>query len=303
MAAATAGAVLVQAVLWAMATPGSLSRTEPPPSPIVGGEPTAPGEFDTVVAVQADNGLCTGIVVAPTLVLTAGHCLVDLELGQILRMYYGDNLDMYQPVDGVSYGVHPEFCRDCVEDIHDYGYVVIASEFAPPSGSFVLPIVEQDEWDEAIIPGGDVTIVGFGEDPAVGGIMEGIGIKRKVTTGIEKFSEQGLEFFAGGGDKDSCFGDSGAPALARLDNGALRIAGITSRGSDPCGGGGYYGAPFPALCWLRDETGVDLLGGACCDCLDMSPPDTDAGCACGPRRDALGMLLPLVVLACVRRRR
>jgi hypothetical protein len=303
MAAVTAGAAVVQAALWATAIPGSLARVEPAPTPIVGGEPTEPGEFDTVVAVQADDGLCTGIMVSPTVALTAGHCLVDLEIGQPLRMFYGDDIDMYQPVDGTGWGVHPDFCRDCVEDIHDYGYVVIESAFAPPSGAFVLPIVEQDEWDEAIVPGGAVTIVGFGEDPDAGGIMGGIGVKRKVTTEIAKFSEEGLEFFAGGESKDSCFGDSGAPAIARLQDGTVRIAGITSRGSDPCGGGGFYGAPFPALCWLRDETGVDLLGGECCDCLDMTPPPLDSGCATGGRRGGAASLLPLLLVALVRRRR
>ena len=60
----------------------------------------------------------------------------------------------------------------------------------------------------------------------------------------------------------------------------LRLAGITSRGSNPCGDGGFYGAPYAALCWLEEETGVDLRADGCggCDCIDTSPPPEEGQC-------------------------
>jgi len=252
--------------------------TERPVLPIIGGEETEPGEFDGVVAVIAGTGLCTGTVVADRLVLTAAHCLAGLRADAEIEVWFGDELDSTNRVPVESYGVHPQFCGECTEDIFDYGYVVIAADFTVPGG-FILPITTQDEWDQAMVPGREVTLVGYGEDPAVDAIDAGIGVKRKVTTTIRRQTDGGLEFYAGGMMQDSCRGDSGGPAFVRVGDGTLRLGGITSRGSDPCGDGGYYGAPYPALCWVRDETGVDLVGDACntCDCLDMAP-EKDEGC-------------------------
>lgn len=255
----------------------ALQASPPPVVPIIGGEPTAPGEFDGVVAIQAGNGLCSGTVVAPRLVLTAAHCLDQLDDNSTVIVHYGDEVDQ-GTVAAVSWDSHPRFCPDCKEDLYDFGYVEIASDFVVPGG-YQVPIASQLEWDEAIHAGAEVILVGFGDDPGAEG--DTIGIKRKVTTTIGKLTPAGLEFYAGGNLRDSCNGDSGGPAFARMGNGELRLAGITSRGSNPCGKGGYYGAPYAALCWLRDETGVDFVGGACanCDCIDTAPPDDDKGCS------------------------
>ncbi|HET6581930.1 MAG TPA: S1 family peptidase [Nannocystaceae bacterium] len=280
-------------------------RAEPPaPRPIVGGEPTEAGDFDGVVAVVAGSGLCTGTVVAPRLVLTAAHCLAGLRQDTEIEVYFGQEINAADKVAATDYGVHPMFCPDCKEDIYDYGYVVIASDFTVPDG-FLLPITTQDEWDEAMVDGREVTLVGYGEDPEIEALNKGIGVKREVTTTVRRFSDRGLEFYAGGMHRDSCNGDSGGPAFIRVGSGALRLAGITSRGSNPCGDGGYYGTPYPALCWVRDETGVDLIGPNCsaCDCLDIATDD-DEGCAVArprERDDERGSLALLVVLATLQR--
>lgn len=278
LVATTVGTTLVLALASARPS-GDLTTQARPPQPILGGEPTGPQEFDGVVAIVAGHGLCTGTVVAPRLVLTAGHCLRDIPPAAGVHVYFGDEITPSMSAPATDWAIHPDFCADCKEDIFDYGYLTLGVDFTVPGG-YLLPIVDQDEWDEAIAPGAEVTLVGYGEDPAQ---EESIGIKRKVTTSIGRSSPKGYEFFAGGDDRDSCQGDSGGPAFARLEDGTVRLAGITSRGSSPCGSGGFYGAPYPALCWVRDETGVDLLPSGCdsCDCLRTVPPE---GCAVEPRR-------------------
>ena len=290
----------------AHAAPDDLADAPRPPSPIVGGEPTETGDFDGVVAVVAGSGLCTGTVVAPRLVLTAAHCLAGLRQDTDVEVYFGEEITAANSVEVVDYGVHPMFCPDCKEDIYDYGYVVIASDFTVPGG-FILPITTQEEWDEAMVGGREVTLVGYGEDPEVDALNKGIGRKREVTTTIRRFSDRGLEFYAGGMQQDSCNGDSGGPAFVRVGDGTMRLAGITSRGSNPCGDGGYYGTPYPALCWVRNETDVDLIGAACaaCDCLDIATDD-DEGCAVArPRATDEGgePLALLVVLGALQRLR
>lgn len=275
-------------------------RAEIPTTEIIGGELTEPGEFDGVVALQAGTGLCSGTVVAPRLILTAAHCLASLDPDTEVIVHYGDSINQGTIVAS-NWGAHPQFCPDCKQDLFDYGYVEIDTDFMVPGG-YTLPIANQIEWDQAMAEGKEVIIVGYGEDPGTG---DGVGDKRKVTTSIQKLSKAGLEFYAGGNLRDSCNGDSGGPAFVRVATGELRLAGITSRGSNPCGDGGYYGAPYPALCWVRNETGVDFLGGACanCDCIDTDPPADDSNCAVDRRDDEPWALLALVVIPIARRLR
>jgi MYXO-CTERM domain-containing protein len=281
--------------------------TSPPPTdPIIGGEETGE-EFAAVVAILAHQGLCTGTIVSDKIVLTAGHCLAQLEFDQDVTVFWGPEIDMNRRVSVARWGVHPKFCADCKEDIYDYGFVEIEGAFTGATDQ-LRPVATQAEWDAAMRKGGEVLLVGYGEDPEEPGIDKGLGTKRVVTTTISRFSKEGLEFFAGGDDRDSCQGDSGGPAFVRLPDGSLRLAGITSRGSNPCGDGGFYGAPYPALCWLETETGLNLRADGCaaCDCIDMSPPDDDSGCriAAPPDPDTPSPgWLALLLLAHRRRRR
>jgi hypothetical protein len=124
--------------------------------------------------------------------------------------------------------------------------------------------------------GSELVFAGFGEDE------EGVvGVKREVLATLTSFNESGREFRAGGDGNDTCLGDSGGPALVALANGEWRLAGVISRGGE-CGLGGIYGVPLPELCWLRDESGVDLLPGGCeqCDCVTLTGESIDDGCGC-----------------------
>ncbi len=300
------GPWLSAATLWLAAADVSGLTTLPTGVEIVGGEETGEGEFDPVVAILAHQGLCTGTVVSDRIVMTAGHCLAGLDFGQEVWVFWGPELSQNRRVQAVRWGVHPDFCADCKEDIHDYGFVEIEAAFT--GIEFMRPIATQSEWDATMRAGAEVILVGYGEDPDNGSVDKGLGIKRQVATTISKFSADELEFFAGGKDRDSCQGDSGGPAFVRLPDGTLRLAGITSRGSDPCGDGGYYGTPYPALCWLADETGVDLRADGCtsCDCLDTTQPGDDGQCRVyvnAPSTPAAWLWVGLFAVGVTRRRR
>ncbi len=263
----------------------------PTPTPIYGGTASEPGAWPSVVAISVGNFLCTGTLVSSNVVLTAAHCLDDQPDINTIIVRLGDDINgPGNIVKAIAYGADPEFCADCDADIHDYGYIVLAAS-QPQAAPFPRVIRDQNEWDELMFIEAPITLVGYGLDDT-----GGTGRKRQVEVPITHFSSSGLEFQAGGMGLDTCQGDSGGPAFARLGTGEYVLAGVTSRGYT-CGKGGYYAVPMGGLCWLYDDSKLDLRPDGCdaCDCLETAPGDDGCGCRnTGPYPFvALLLLLPL----------
>ena len=284
-----------------LASPVSWTAPASEPTPIYGGDQVDPGTWPTAVAIELGAKLCTGTLVSDRLVLTAAHCLENKPPMALIRVKIGDDVysEFSQSIAVTAYDTHPDYCGSdttvCKVDIWDYGYVVLGRPIT--SVEPTRPITGQADWDEAMYVGAPVTVVGFGDDE-----KQLKGFKRQVDVEIVRFSSTGLEFQAGGMGFDSCQGDSGGPAFVTLASGEVVLAGVVSRGYT-CGKGGFYAIPYAALCWLNQETGVDLRTDACeaCDCLDISPK-SDEGCNCstGSTDGPFGLLM-LVVLAGLRR--
>lgn len=272
-----------------------LAPAQPQPVPIVGGAPTTDPEFDGVVALLLPGDRsCSGILVAPRLVMTAAHCVAELGGSDQIRVAYGD--DAFGPsVVSTQWGYDvSRYCPTCQEDRYDVAWVELDQD-AGATSSFPRPVAVQDEWDEAMASGTAITVVGFGATAAGG---DSDGIKRAVSVEITKLSRAGIEFYAGGDGRDSCDGDSGGPALTRLADGTLRLLGLTSRGPENCGVGGIYATAYPQLCTMREQTGVDLTAPGCdqCDCVDFVDDDS-GGCAVAGRGAGSVLAWLAVVLA------
>lgn len=262
-------------VLWSAqaSDSGSLVDAADPPA-IVGGEVDETNEFPSVVAIQAHERRCTGIMVSPTVVLTAAHCIEDLEYGRTALIYPGAFVSSDEDrIQGIRWGMHPDYCPDCTRNRFDYGFIELFAEYEP-EGGFVLPIDSHARWDSLVRPSTKITAVGYGAQ------REGVNdpwARRMVELEVSRVIRGGLEFEAEGRNGGTCEGDSGSPAFMRFGDGSVRWVGIDSRGLD-CGVKTVYGASYAALCWLRDEADVDLLPTGCetCDCVDA----TTQGCGC-----------------------
>jgi MYXO-CTERM domain-containing protein len=244
------------------------------PDEVYGGEETAVCGWPTTVSME---GMCTGTLVHPQVVILAAHCGAGYDSVQ-----FGEN------GESPTRSVPVEFCRSFPNGMQqpgtDFGFCKLKE---PQMDIPIVPILMGCEVDEYLKSGQEVTIVGFGFSD--GG---GYGIKREVVTTINNIQDN--EAFIGGGGKDSCNGDSGGPVYVKLKDGSWRVFGITSYGGQ-CGTGGYYSLMHNGIEWFEQESGIDLtpchdaqgkwLGNGCAGFpLEPGAPGGawDKGCGGGP---------------------
>ena len=221
---------------------------------IVGGEPTT--DFPDCVAVgSAQHYCCTGTLIAPGVVLTAGHCVAH---GCGDRIFIGSNIDEQGVEIGVREAImHPDYVPNSTAHPFDDIAVLLLAEAVRSVDP--APICSA----EALAAARTVRLVGFGNtDP---GATFGYGIKRMADVGIAaERSGYGARFeteFVAGElnlDRDTCTGDSGGPAYVFTD-GRWELAGATSRGTREahrsCGDGGVYTRVVAYRDWLEVTAG------------------------------------------------
>jgi len=228
---------------------------------IVGGRPAGPKEFPDCVAVGGPNSwCCTGTLVAPNVVITAGHCVGPCSA----RVFVGQDVD--KPNSGKTVEVmkvvrHPEYGKN---QHNDLAVLILKEDIAGVEPRAIAP---SDEIDNAY----SVRVVGFGTTDFYG--RRGYGIKRLVDVPVasskceyvpgsdEKYGcDKGLELVAGSPflNRDSCSGDSGGPCYVVI-GGKWFLAGATSRAAGnstrPCGDGGIYVRVDKYWAWVKSVPG------------------------------------------------
>ncbi len=216
--------------------------------------PVADGHWANTVALTSHGNLtCTGVLIAPTVVLTAAHCLPSgADLGTIsVHRGLGEDGGRFGDALAVVRGArHPAYPSG-VWGSSDLAYLILAE--AQNDVELVPVATTVFEVDAALLPGSSLRIVGFGvhdnETRALGRKFEG-----EARLKFRSAREIALGDDAG----DACDGDSGGPAFGRTADGGFRLLGITSRGPAPCGNADYPGIwtlVAPYACWLEAETG------------------------------------------------
>jgi secreted trypsin-like serine protease len=221
---------------------------------VIGGVET-PDFPDCVAIGAADRWCCSGTLVAPNVVVTAGHC-VARDCGS--RVFIGPDTD--RPEVGRTVAVAQSFVnsgyRPPQVESNDIAILVLAEDVTSvPTRRIAGP--------EALATAKTVRLAGYGcTDTAA---TTGYGRRRMVevplaAADIVYGADPQVEFVAGAPflDRDSCNGDSGGPAYVEVD-GEWRLAGATSRATAsvhrPCGDGGIYTRVASYEQWIRSLPG------------------------------------------------
>ncbi len=291
-------------LLTAAAT-GALAGPALGPPPVVGGERVPPGELPEVVAVLGEFGACTGTLIAPDVVLTAGHC-IDIEPREVIT-----HTDDYGERRGDRIRVKWAQAYPRWEDRFDVG-VLMLDHVARPAPRAIASACHANS---ALAAGTPLRVVGFGLTTP--DAHDTNTAKHQATIPVlDPFCETAPgcgagaaprgEFAAGGRGTDSCFGDSGGPALLDTPDGPV-VVGVVSRGlavpGAPCSSGGIYVRADKVVAWVERVTGRNIARTTCAGRADAPGPDADGeagGCSAG---GAAGLAAGFVLIGVRRRRR
>ncbi|XP_063907488.1 serine protease snake-like [Zophobas morio] len=231
-------------------------RKEFPHMTAVGYEPT-PGDL---------QWLCGGTILSNNFVLTAAHCLTDINAGNAIRVKLGVNqlTDQRQEVRIADRIVHPDYRAN--SHYHDIGLLKLEkpakmNPYARPACLYLSPNITVQS---AIATGwGQTSWVGEGSNDLLKvtlnlfdwNVCKGFyKNQRKLSRGILN----DIQFCAGSmtEEKDTCKGDSGGPLqIYHTGDEVLEmydIIGITSFGKGCAGSPGVYVRVSNYIQWIED---------------------------------------------------
>ncbi|HLU67409.1 MAG TPA: serine protease, partial [Kofleriaceae bacterium] len=242
-----------------------------------GGQPAPAGKWPDTAAVMDDQyAFCTGTLIAPQVVLTAGHCVDGITPTRV-KLNATDSEGPGEVIPVVSATAYPNW-----EDTYDVAVLLLERPSAVAPRAVATDCVVQ----ASLVDGAPVTLVGYGATDQQGQsynttLMEGAAQIEDADcatgNGCAPAVSPGGEFVAGG-NADSCFGDSGGPVYLSTPYGTV-LAGVVSRGLNnspaPCGYGGIYVRPDAVLDWIEATAGTAITR-ATCQTPDPDP-DPDGG--------------------------
>jgi uncharacterized protein (TIGR03382 family) len=233
---------------------------------IVGGTLAPANKWPDAVAVLGNQGSCTGTLIAPDVVLTAGHCVGGMT--QVIA-----NTTDYNAAGGARATIKTHTAYPNWETTYDVSVIVLNT---PLAGVTPRPVATTECTMTTFTSKPMVQLVGFGAtdvnaqapntklyEVAVPvtdavGTTAGLGFKAAVAPGGE--------FGAGDGAKDSCNGDSGGPVYLNTPRGYV-VIGAVSRAYDnatqACGQGGIYVRADKILNWIETTTGKTVSKDNC----------------------------------------
>ncbi len=161
---------------------------------------------------------CSGVLLTPTQVLTAGHCLQRGTSRVAAGLWQADGTVV--DVRAASWTAHPGFAEVESGFVNDVGVVNLSAPLPNPT----MPLLVS----QPSAPGDEVFLAGWGAP----GFELAVGFARLTIVNPEQ-----IGFVYSGALSNSCVGDSGGPAY-RSVGGRQAVVGLTSSGTVPnCGPG------------------------------------------------------------------
>ncbi|MFT5679462.1 MAG: secreted trypsin-like serine protease [Myxococcota bacterium] len=233
---------------------------------VVGGTQVAAGDFQDTAGIVFGNSVdCTGVLVAPNVVLTAGHCAGGITAVVLATNDYQQSGEVIRVTETIEYN----------NSWSSYDVsVLILEEDAQTEPAM---IAQDCILDDYLYDGAKVTIVGYGATDNNGNQYSSRLNEADTTiddddctimqSGCNNSVSPGGELGAGADDEfDSCYGDSGGPLYLSTPEGHFLI-GLTSRGYSnsnlPCGQGGIYVRPDAIIDWIEQVSGADIPAPDC----------------------------------------
>ncbi|MEO8703994.1 MAG: trypsin-like serine protease [Kofleriaceae bacterium] len=269
-------------------------------APVVGGTRVPIGKWRDVVLVINESSTCSGTLIAPDIVLTAGHC-VDAKPIEVLT----DTIDYARP-GGDRIAVKWARAYPNWEHRYDVG-VLMLEHVARGHGRTVASACTINAALEE--PNASVHVVGFGLASSSGD-DENSALREADLPVIDPFCAMDVacepsvaphgEFIAGGRGTDSCFGDSGGPVYLETPDGPA-LAGVVSRGlalpGAPCGNGGVYVRADKVVAWVQSITHARLTRTSCGGRADDGGTGEAEGGGCSSGGSGAGLVIGLGIFA------
>jgi trypsin len=263
----------IRRVLAVSVTSAAMLGAAAGPAPaVVGGHDAPAGAYPAVAEITFGPFLCTGTLVTPDWVLSAGHCgsvtgaavaspagwppqLIDVRIGGVTQGD-GEQRSVSQVV------VHPDYLLTSGYDIS----LLKLSQSSTMAPTQVAGAGERSIWNAGALE----TIVGWGATEEGGDLPDHLQEARVPITTDQYCAGAYSDFdpatmvcagFPQGG-VDTCQGDSGGPMFGRTSAGELRIVGTTSFGEGCARPGkpGVYARVADATLrpWIAETTGTGV---------------------------------------------
>jgi MYXO-CTERM domain-containing protein len=233
---------------------------------IIGGALAPAGKWPDAVAVLGNQGSCTGTLIAPDVVLTAGHCVGGMTTVIANTTDYNGQGGQRSTIK--SHTAYPNW-----ENTYDVSVIVLNT---PITGVTPRPVATTECTMTTFASKPSVQLVGFGATDvnAMSPNTKLYEVSVPVTDatcgntalGCKPAVAPSGEFAAGDGVKDSCNGDSGGPVYLNTPRGYV-VIGAVSRAYDnatqACGQGGIYVRADKVLEWIETTAGKTVSKDSC----------------------------------------
>jgi secreted trypsin-like serine protease len=261
-------ALLCACSLAALTAPAGAPAAHRARASVVGGGHANPADWPFAVAIFRKGHMhCSGSVIAPTKVLTAGHCVDGFNLANFQVIIGRPNLrnPSVGQVVGVSSGrVHPDFEQT---GLHD----VAVLNLAQPTTAPPVALASSAESAAATQPGATLRIAGFGATNPFGVhlspfLKQTVEIARTDRRCLKAYTRDlyapdsmicalGAKRKKPGRFKihtSACSGDSGGPLVADTPTGPVEVGTVSY-------GGALCGLPATPTVYSRVASSLDFI--------------------------------------------